>query len=75
LKSHSLPGPVRPALIGVFDLRHGDPANPTGLVAVPGLSHLWDQGPGWLADWRYAPRRALTGAGFTVAQDEEHIMS
>jgi tRNA(Ile)-lysidine synthase len=75
LKSHSLPGPVRPALIGVFDLRHGDPANPTGLVAVPGLSHLWEQGPGWLADWRYAPRRALTGAGFTVAQDEEHIMS
>ena len=75
LKSCALPGAVRPALLGVFDARGGDPATLAGLVAVPGLSHLWKHAPRWLADWRYAPRRALTGAGFTVAQDEEHIMS
>ncbi|MDZ7712246.1 MAG: hypothetical protein U5L06_03585 [Rhodovibrio sp.] len=75
LKSHALPGAVRPALMGVFDARAGDPAKPTGLVEVPALSHFPGWELGWLADWRYAPHRALTGAGFTVAQDEEHIMS
>ena len=75
LKSHALPGAVRPALMGVFDARAGDPANPTGLVAVPDLSHFANGELRWVADWRYAPRRALTGAGFTVAQDEEQIMS
>ncbi|MBK1667772.1 tRNA lysidine(34) synthetase TilS [Rhodovibrio sodomensis] len=74
LKSHALPGPVRPALLGVFDARHTGRGGAAGLAAVPDLSQVSSMAAVWLADWRYAPRRALTGAGFTVAQDEAHTM-
>jgi tRNA(Ile)-lysidine synthase len=74
LRSIGLPGTVRPALLGVFDARADGCESAEGLVAVPGLSQFQSGGPAWLADWRYAPRRALTGAGFTVAQDEAHTM-
>jgi tRNA(Ile)-lysidine synthase len=67
LKDISLPGPVRPALMAVRDAG--------GLVSLPDRPHLPGTGPSPLAHWRFAPRRALTGAGFTVAQDEAHIMS
>ncbi|MBK1697328.1 tRNA lysidine(34) synthetase TilS [Rhodovibrio salinarum] len=75
LKAHALPGPVRPALMGVFEAQECAADGARGLVAVPELSHLESNGCAWLADWRYAPRRALTGAGFTVVQDEAHTMS
>ncbi len=83
LKSHPLPGPVRAALSGVFDVRHDAPTGggtgggtgAAGLVALPDLPHLRPGGYAWLAEWRFAPRRGLSGAGFTVAQDEAHTMS
>ena len=75
LKAHGLPGPVRPALMGVFDAGENAPGTAAGLVSLPGVSHFLSNGSDWLADWRLAPRRALTGAGFTVAQDAAHTMS
>jgi tRNA(Ile)-lysidine synthase len=75
LKDHAPPGPARPALMAAFDSRGDDGAGSSGLVAVPGMPHLPTQAGAWLADWRYAPRRALTGGGFTVAQDAAHTIS
>jgi tRNA(Ile)-lysidine synthase len=66
LRDHPLPPPVRPALTGLFD---GD-----GLGFVPALSGLDWRGKGWLRRWRPAPRRPLTGGGFTVAQDASHTI-
>ena len=66
LRDSPLPPPVRPALTGLFD---GD-----GLACVPALSQPVGRGRGWLAQVRYAPRRALTGAAFTVAQDAVEII-
>ena len=76
LKGHALPGPVRPGLPAVFDARRAAPTGAAGLVGVPALGdNIAGMDGGWLADWRFAPSRALSGAGFTVAQDETQIMS
>jgi hypothetical protein len=70
LRRHPLPPPVRPALTGLFDgALDGD-----GLAFVPALPELDWRGRAWLTESRPAPRRALTGGGFTVAQDAAQII-
>lgn len=60
LRKTALPPAVRPALPALFDSE--------GVREVPALGWLRPNAETVLRSWRFAPRRALSGGGFTVAQ-------
>ncbi len=60
LRAHPLPPPARKALVGLFD--------GAGVREVPDLGWRRAGARAALSAWQFAPRRALTGGGFTVAE-------
>lgn len=67
LRGTPIPAPARPALAAVWDA--------VGVREVPALDWLRRRVTSVLQAWAFAPRRALTGAGFTVAPRQRHIIS
>jgi len=60
LRAHPLPPPARTALVGLFD--------GAGVREVPDMGWRREGRRSLLSAWQFAPRRALTGGGFTVAE-------
>ncbi|RDD60162.1 tRNA lysidine(34) synthetase TilS [Ferruginivarius sediminum] len=67
LKACPIPPPARPALAAIRD--------DDGVREVPSLGWMRPGVASAVASWTFAPRRALTGAGFTVALRQRHIIS